>query len=71
MSGVTDSRALDDVNLHVDDSAFVVVLGASGWGKTMLLNLIGALDAASRAERTRIRRGTVSCIFQSGQLARR
>ncbi|MDO9495647.1 MAG: ABC transporter ATP-binding protein, partial [Nocardioides sp.] len=52
-------------------------------GKTTLLNLIGALDAptagtvrlagvelttASRAERTRIRRGTVSFIFQSFNL---
>lgn len=76
-------KALDGVNLHVDESAFVVVLGASGSGKTTLLNIIGALDvptagtvrlagveltAASRAERTRIRRGTVSFIFQSFNL---
>ena len=76
-------RALDQVNLHVDETAFVVVLGASGSGKTTLLNLIGALDAptsgtvrlagvdlttASRAERARIRRGTVSFIFQSFNL---
>lgn len=81
--GDTVVKALDDVNLHVDDSAFVVVLGASGSGKTTLLNLIGALDAptagtvrlagvelttASRAERTRIRRGKVSFIFQSFNL---
>jgi len=43
--GDTVVKALDGVNLHVDDSAFVVVLGASGSGKTTLLNLIGALDA--------------------------
>ena len=76
-------KALDGVNLHVDDTAFVVVLGASGSGKTTLLNLIGALDAptsgtvrlagvdvtaASRAGRTRIRRRTVSFIFQSFNL---
>jgi putative ABC transport system ATP-binding protein len=76
-------KALDQVNLHVDESAFVVVLGASGSGKTTLLNLIGALDAptagtvrlagidlttATRAERTRIRRRTVSFIFQSFNL---
>jgi putative ABC transport system ATP-binding protein len=62
-------------NLHVDEAAFVVVLGASGSGKTTLLNLIGALDAptagtirlngqdlttASRARRMMIRRHTVS-----------
>ena len=38
-------KAVDQVNLHVDETAFVVVLGASGSGKTTLLNLIGALDA--------------------------
>ncbi len=76
-------RALDQVNLHVDEAAFVVVLGASGSGKTTLLNLIGALDAptagtvrlagtdlssTTRAERTAIRRRTVSFIFQSFNL---
>jgi putative ABC transport system ATP-binding protein len=81
--GDTVVKALDQVNLHVDESAFVVVLGASGSGKTTLLNLIGALDAptagtvrlagidlttAARAERTRIRRHTVSFIFQSFNL---
>ncbi|CAI9407499.1 ABC transporter ATP-binding protein [Nocardioides sp. T2.26MG-1] len=81
--GDTVVKALDDVNLHVDESAFVVALGASGSGKTTLLNLIGSLDAptagtvrlagvelttASRAERTRARRSTVSFIFQSFNL---
>ncbi len=76
-------KALDGINLHVDEAAFLVVLGASGSGKTTMLNLIGALDAptagtvrlagidltsASRAERTRIRRRTVSFIFQSFNL---
>jgi putative ABC transport system ATP-binding protein len=81
--GTTVVKALDDVNLHVDETAFLAVLGASGSGKTTLLNLIGALDAptsgtvrlagtdltaASRAQRTRIRRKTVSFIFQSFNL---
>jgi putative ABC transport system ATP-binding protein len=76
-------RALDEVDLHVDESAFVVVLGASGSGKTTLLNMVGALDSptagtvrlagrdltvASRAERARIRRHTVSFVFQSFNL---
>src|SRR5512135_924093 len=81
--GDTVVKAVDDINLHVDEAAFVVVLGASGSGKTTLLNLIGALDAptagtirlngqdltaASRAQRTLIRRHTVSFVFQSFNL---
>ena len=81
--GDTVVKAVDEVNLHVDETAFVVVLGASGSGKTTLLNLVGALDAptagtvrlaghdlttASRAERTRVRRQTVSFIFQTFNL---
>ena len=38
-------RAVGDVNLHLDEAAFAVVLGPSGSGKTTLLNLVGALDA--------------------------
>jgi len=73
-------RALDDVDLHVDESAFVVVLGASGSGKTTLLNMLGALDIptagsvrvngvdithATREARRQVRRRTVSFVFQS------
>jgi putative ABC transport system ATP-binding protein len=32
--GDTVVKAVDDINLHVDEAAFVVVLGASGSGKT-------------------------------------
>src|SRR5690349_6180558 len=35
--GDTTVKALDQVNLHVDETAFVVVLGTSGSGKTTLL----------------------------------
>ena len=81
--GDADVAALDGVNLHVDETAFVVVLGASGSGKTTLLNVIGALDAPtagrvriagrditalSRKERAEVRRHTVSFIFQSFNL---
>ena len=43
--GDTVVKALDMANLHVDETSFVVVLGASGSGKTTLLNVIGALDS--------------------------
>ena len=41
--GPVEVRALDEVDLHVGDGEFVVVLGPSGSGKTALLNIIGAL----------------------------
>ena len=41
--GPVEVRALDNVELHVADGEFVVVLGPLGSGKTALLNIIGAL----------------------------
>jgi len=38
-------RALQDVNLAVHNSDFVTLVGATGCGKTTLLNLIAGLDA--------------------------
>ena len=81
--GPVEVRALDEVDLHVADGEFVVVLGPSGSGKTTLLNIIGALDTptsgsvtvggrdittASRSELFALRRETVSFIFQSFNL---
>jgi putative ABC transport system ATP-binding protein len=81
--GEVTVTALENVNLHVDETAFVVILGPSGSGKTTLLNLIGALDIptggrvriagvditnTSRRERFAFRRRTVSFVFQSFNL---
>ncbi len=75
--------ALGGIDLHVSAGEFVVILGASGSGKTTTLNLIGALDTASsgkitvggrdlsnssRSELFALRRETVSFIFQSFNL---
>jgi putative ABC transport system ATP-binding protein len=82
VGGVTVT-ALADINLHVDESEFVVILGPSGSGKTTLLNVIGLLDAptsgtvriaehdvtkTSHRNRFELRRTTVSFIFQSFNL---
>ncbi len=76
-------NALDEVDLVIDDGSFSVILGASGSGKTTLLNMIGALDtptagtvtvdgvdlsSATRAQRARFRRQSVSFVFQSFNL---
>lgn len=37
-------RALDGVNLEVEEGEFIVIMGPSGCGKSTLLNIIGALD---------------------------
>ena len=43
-------RALDDVNLRVQEGELLSVMGPSGSGKSTLLNLIGALDQPSEGQ---------------------
>lgn len=44
-SGDHELKALDNVNLSLDEGKFVVILGPSGAGKSTLLNLLGGLDS--------------------------
>lgn len=44
-SGDHELRALDGVDLSLDEGKFVVILGPSGAGKSTLLNLLGGLDS--------------------------
>ena len=44
-SGEHDLKALDNVNMSLDEGKFVVILGPSGAGKSTLLNLLGGLDS--------------------------
>ncbi len=76
-------RALDGVNLSVDYGEFVAVVGASGSGKSTMMNILGCLDVPTRgtyllddisiAERTEreladIRSRKISFIFQGYNL---
>lgn len=45
VSGDHELRALDHVNMTLDEGKFVVILGPSGAGKSTLLNLLGGLDS--------------------------
>jgi putative ABC transport system ATP-binding protein len=40
-------KAVDDVSFSIDKGEFVVVLGASGAGKSTILNLLGGMDQAT------------------------
>lgn len=78
-----DVRALDGVNLSIEEGEFVAIVGSSGSGKTTLLNLLGGLDRPSEGsiyvrgkklenmeseELTIFRRRNIGFVFQNYNL---
>ena len=45
--GEVEISALDNINFTIDKGEFVVILGASGAGKTTILNLLGGMDTVT------------------------
>lgn len=45
--GEVDIEALQDVNFHIEKGEFAVIVGASGAGKTTILNILGGMDTAT------------------------
>ena len=48
--GEVEIKALDSINFEIEKGEFVVILGASGAGKTTILNLLGGMDSISKGQ---------------------
>ena len=84
--GDTSVNALDGVSLTIAVGEFVAIMGASGSGKSTMLNILGCLDTPtqgsylldgievsgmSRAQRARIRNQKLGFVFQNFNLLSR
>ena len=82
-NGDHEQRALDHVNLSLEEGKFIVVLGPSGAGKSTLLNMLGGLDSPTEGtivvngkdistlkdeELTIFRRRKIGFVFQAYNL---
>ena len=82
-SGDTEVKALEGVNLNVENGEFVAIVGTSGSGKSTLLHMLGGLDrptegsvtvdgkdifALKDEELTIFRRRKIGFVFQSYNL---
>ena len=87
LSGISkiygDLKALDNINLNVEEGEWLSIMGPSGPGKTTLMNIIGCMDKPSRGkielagqdisklsskELTVVRRDTIGLVFQQFHL---
>ena len=78
-----ETRAVDNLSLHIEEGEFVAIMGPSGCGKSTLMNIIGMLDspthgtyvfngqdvsAFKESQRTKFRKGNIGFVFQSFNL---
>ena len=87
LSGISkiygDLKALDNINLTVEEGEWLSIMGPSGSGKTTLMNIIGCMDKPSLGkidlagqdisklsskELTVVRRDTIGLVFQQFHL---
>ena len=50
MVGDAEIHAVDDISLTINKGDFVAIIGPSGSGKSTMMNLVGALDLASKGD---------------------
>lgn len=82
-AGINRTFVLKDVNLEIEEGAFVSIMGPSGSGKSTLLNIIGMLDEPSEGnyyfmgnnvfslkekQRTELYKKHIGFVFQSYHL---
>ncbi|MBQ0036560.1 MAG: ABC transporter ATP-binding protein [Firmicutes bacterium] len=48
--GEVEIKALDEIDFEIEKGDFVVILGASGAGKTTILNILGGMDSSSSGD---------------------
>ena len=48
--GEIEIKALDEISFNVEKGEFVVILGASGAGKSTILNILGGMDTSTSGE---------------------
>jgi putative ABC transport system ATP-binding protein len=66
--GPAGVRALEDIDLLVDEGRLVAVMGPSGSGKSTLLTIAGSLEEPTRRDRARLRRRVIGYVFQDFNL---
>lgn len=84
--GEAEVRALDKIDLVIEDGEFVAVMGPSGSGKSTCMNIIGCLDSPSSGDyffrgvgtaalswdqRALLRRNYLGFVFQGFNLLKR
>jgi putative ABC transport system ATP-binding protein len=84
--GETEVRALDGVDLTINDGEFVAIMGPSGSGKSTAMNILGCLDTPTRgryffrgidvgtltrSQRALLRRNYIGFVFQGFNLLKR
>jgi putative ABC transport system ATP-binding protein len=82
-SGTAAFRALDGIDLTIDEGEFVAIMGPSGSGKSTAMNILGCLDTLSSGayrfrdvaveqldgnQRARLRRHYLGFVFQGYNL---